>query len=58
MRSIFLILFLTCSYIGFSQISKPLQFSEEIFDFGMVYEQAGPVMHEFSFVNNTLSAEG
>ena len=53
MRSTFLILLLACSYVGFSQVAKPLQFREEIFDFGMVNEQAGPVIHEFSFVNNS-----
>ncbi len=53
MRLKFLFLFLMCSSLGFSQVSKPLQFSEEIFDFGMIKEQAGPVMHEFSFVNNS-----
>ena len=53
MRLNFVILFLAVSYIGFSQVSKPLQFREEIFDFGMVYEQSGPVTHEFPFVNNS-----
>lgn len=53
MRSKFLLLFLVCSAPAFCQVSKPLQFREEIFDFGMINEQAGSVMHEFSFVNNS-----
>ena len=36
-----------------AQVAKPLQFREEIFDFGTIKEQAGPAMHEFSFVNNS-----
>ena len=45
-----------CLMIGtcaVGQVSKPLQFNEEIFDFGSIKEQAGPVMHEFSFTNNS-----
>jgi Protein of unknown function (DUF1573) len=53
MRLNFLFLLLMCSSVGYAQVSKPLRFSEEIFDFGMINEQGGPVMHEFSFMNNS-----
>jgi hypothetical protein len=42
-----------CSTVAFAQVAKPLQFREEIFDFGAIKEQNGPVMHEFSFINNS-----
>jgi hypothetical protein len=35
-----------------AQVSKPLQFREEIFDFGSIKEHGGPATHEFTFVNN------
>src|SRR3954462_8253240 len=38
---------------GFSQQAKQLQFKEEIFDFGKVVEDKGPVTHEFVFTNNS-----
>lgn len=34
-----------------AQLSKPLLFREELFDFGIVRELEGPVMHEFLFTN-------
>lgn len=37
----------------FAQLSKPLQFREELFDFGIVNELQGPVIHEFLFTNNS-----
>ena len=52
MRLQFLFVWLMYSVCASGQVSKPLQFKEEIFDFGTIKEQAGPVMHEFSFVNN------
>ena len=48
--------FLFCfvvSTCAVAQISKPLQFREEIFDFGAIKEQAGPAVHEFTFINNS-----
>ena len=36
-----------------AQLAKPLQFREEIFDFGSVKEEAGPALHEFLFTNNS-----
>ena len=43
---------LACSVSAVAQVAKPLQFREEIYDFGSIREQAGPVTHEFSFINN------
>lgn len=37
----------------FAQVAKPLQFREDIFDFGIIKEQAGAAVHEFSFTNNS-----
>lgn len=34
-----------------AQLAKPLQFKEEIFDFGQVIEKDGPVIHQFEFTN-------
>jgi hypothetical protein len=48
----FFLLFISSS-LAFCQVSKPLQFREEIFDFGSIKEQAGPVTHEFSFINSS-----
>jgi hypothetical protein len=53
MRVKILLLFLMYSSLAVCQVSKPLQFQEEIFDFGMINEQSGPVLHEFSFINNS-----
>lgn len=38
---------------GWSQQVKQLQFREETFDFGTVYEEKGPVTHEFVFTNTS-----
>lgn len=53
MRLKSLFFFLLYSSVAFCQVSKPLQFREEIFDFGSIREQAGPVLHEFTFINNS-----
>jgi hypothetical protein len=37
----------------FGQLTKPIQFREEIYDFGTVAEQGGPVEHEFVFTNTS-----
>ncbi|MEJ7647334.1 MAG: DUF1573 domain-containing protein [Chryseolinea sp.] len=36
-----------------AQLAKPVQFREETFDFGMVVEENGSVLHEFLFTNNS-----
>ena len=39
------VLVLLVSSVVVGQVAKPLQFSEEIYDFGTIREQAGPVTH-------------
>src|SRR5687767_3632886 len=34
-----------------AQVAKPIQFKEEVFNFGEVMEKAGPVTHQFEFTN-------
>lgn len=46
-----ILLMLLVSISGFAQQVKSLAFKEEIFDFGTVSEQGGPVSHEFVFTN-------
>ena len=46
---VFLILFSS----AFAQQAKQLAFREEIYDFGSVDEDKGPVTHEFVFTNNS-----
>ena len=53
MRSKLLFFCFLYSISAFSQVAKPLQFREDIFDFGSIREQAGPAVHEFSFINNS-----
>jgi hypothetical protein len=38
---------------SYAQQAKSLQFREEIFDFGSVNEEGGPVVHEFVFTNTS-----
>lgn len=38
---------------AYGQLSKPIQFREESFDFGAVKESGGSVTHEFVFTNNS-----
>ena len=53
MNKAFSLLFIIISTTVFAQQAKVLQFKEEIFDFGMVPEEGGPVTHEFVFTNNS-----
>lgn len=41
------------SFTASAQQAKPMVFKEEIFDFGSVKEDGGPVVHEFIFTNTT-----
>jgi hypothetical protein len=43
--------FLAALSIAIAQVAKPLQFKEELFDFGQVKEGDGPVTHQFEFTN-------
>src|SRR5688572_19260370 len=56
MRLKLLIFCFVVSASAFGQVSKPLQFREEIFDFGTIKEQGGAATHEFSFINNSSRA--
>lgn len=49
-RLLILFLFLI-TYSAMAQQSKPVLFREEIFDFGSVEEDGGPVTHEFVYTN-------
>jgi hypothetical protein len=53
MNKAFFVLFFITSTAVFAQQAKVLQFKEEVFDFGMVPEEGGPVTHEFVFTNNS-----
>lgn len=47
------IIFLMVAGAAFGQLAKPIQFREETFDFGLITEEGGPVLHEFLFTNNS-----
>lgn len=53
MNKAFSLLFFLLSTTLFAQQTKTLHFKEELFDFGMVAEEGGPVTHEFVFTNNS-----
>jgi len=44
---------LCCGPAAVSQQVNPLRFSEETFDFGKIYEEDGPVTHDFVLTNNS-----
>jgi hypothetical protein len=43
---------LVVSVFTFAQQVKSIAFKEEVFDFGTITQQGGPVSHEFAFTNN------
>ncbi len=51
MRKAGLIIYFFISISSFAQVSRPIQFKEESFDFGKVVEKSGPVTHVFEFTN-------
>jgi hypothetical protein len=53
MKPLILSLCIAMSAGAFAQLTNPLMFSEESFDFGYVNEEGGAVTHEFVFNNNT-----
>jgi hypothetical protein len=53
MKKLFLIVWFVPAAFALAQVSKPLQFKEESFDFGQVVEKDGPVLHQFEFTNGT-----
>lgn len=44
--------FVGTSLLVTAQVAKPVQFNEEVFDFGQVKEGDGPVTHQFEFTNS------
>lgn len=52
MRKAGLIIGLLISLGSFAQVTRPLRFNEESFDFGKVIEKDGPVTHVFEFTNS------
>jgi hypothetical protein len=53
MRNVLSFLLVMVSVAAWAQVTKPLQFREESFDFGTIEEDKGPVTHEFVFTNAT-----
>ncbi|MBX2963358.1 MAG: DUF1573 domain-containing protein [Cyclobacteriaceae bacterium] len=51
LRSTTVGLLIVLAAASFGQLAKPIQFKEEVFDFGNVVEEDGPVSHEFTFTN-------
>src|SRR5687767_1274339 len=46
-----IISFVLLAIQSLAQVAKPLQFKEEVHDFGEIAEKAGPVTHQFEFTN-------
>jgi hypothetical protein len=51
MNRLFVFVFILFSISAFAQQAKPVLFREEVYDFGSVKEDGGPVVHEFVFTN-------
>lgn len=52
MRKAGLIICFLISFGSFAQVSRPVQFAQESFDFGKIIEKEGPVTHVFEFTNS------
>ncbi|RAV99604.1 DUF1573 domain-containing protein [Pseudochryseolinea flava] len=52
-RAISFFIIVLAANTTFGQLTKPIQFREETFDFGTVAEEGGPVEHEFVFTNTS-----
>lgn len=52
MRKAGLIICLLVSIGSFAQVTRPIRFNEESYDFGKVIEKDGPVTHVFEFTNS------
>lgn len=52
MRKAGLIICVFISINAFAQVARPIQFREELFDFGSIVEKDGPVTHVFEFTNS------
>jgi len=44
------------SSVAQAQLAEEITFSEKQYDFGTVKEEAGPIIHEFKFINNSDKA--
>lgn len=53
MNRLLCLFFVLVAIAAHAQQSKPIMFREELFDFGTVKEDGGPVTHEFLFTNAT-----
>ena len=50
-RSLWIVSLLMIMMPSVAQVAKPIQFKEEVFNFGDVSEKGGPVTHQFEFTN-------
>lgn len=50
-RLVLAVCLLLPGWLAYPQQAKPLQFREELYDFGFVKEDGGPVLHQFDFTN-------
>lgn len=50
-RCLWIVCFVVLMAPSVAQVAKPIQFKEEVFNFGEVVEKAGPVIHQFEFTN-------
>ena len=53
MKTFLSLVFLVSVSVSFAQQANQLAFREEMYDFGAIDEQKGPVTHEFVFTNNS-----
>ena len=52
LKNLFFTLFLFYSFSSSGQLAETLQFEASTHNFGTIQEAAGPVVHEFKFINN------
>src|SRR5882672_10561109 len=50
-KSLTILSFVLLFVASMAQVAKQLQFKEESFDFGEIFEKAGPATHQFEFTN-------
>lgn len=53
MKQIAALLLMLVSVVAYGQLAEEITFSEKQYDFGIVKEEAGPIIHEFKFINNS-----
>lgn len=52
-RSLWIVSLVVMVIPSVAQVTKPIQFKEEVFNFGEVSEKGGPVTHQFEFTNSS-----